>query len=263
MLGKLILLLKSKLALAVVGTVLVAGGGATVALASTGAHVPLVAQAQTSQSIDNDASDDHGGAQKNDGNGQQVEGSISSIDAGHTSFMVTPAQGTAVTVVVNAQTVFEEGLQNFAGLKVGMDVEAKGTRQADGSLLATKVEGQNENANENEAQDENENEAQDENENELKGTIGSIDAGHSTFVLQVAGNATKTVVVSPQTVFDGGLNKFSDLKTGMSVEVKGNLQSDGTLAATRIKSEDASSGDEHGGSGSGGSGSGSDDGGGR
>jgi Domain of unknown function (DUF5666) len=173
MLGKLIPLLKSKLALAVVGTVLVAGGGATVALASTGAHVPLVSQAQTSQSIGNDASDDHGGAQKNAGNGQQVEGSISSIDAGHTSFVVTPAQDTAVTVVVNAQTVFEEGLQNFAGLKVGMDVEATGTRQADGSLLATKVEGQNA----------NENEAQDENESELKGTIGSIDAGHSTFVL--------------------------------------------------------------------------------
>jgi hypothetical protein len=243
-------LLKSKLALAVVGTVLVAGGGATVALASTGAHVPLVSQAQTFQSIANDASDDHGDAQKNDGNGQQVEGSISSIDAGHTSFVVTPAQGTDVTVVVNAQTVFEEGLQNFAGLKVGMDLEAKGTRQADGSLLATKVEGQNENAND--AQDENE------NESELKGTIGSIDAGHSTFVLQVAGNATKTVVVSPQTVFDDGLSKFSDLKTGMSVEVKGNLQSNGTLAATRIKSEDASSG-----SGSGSSGSGSDDGGGR
>jgi hypothetical protein len=253
MLGKPILLLKSKLALAVVGTVLVAGGGTAVALASTGAHVPLVSQAQTSQSIDNDASDDPGGAQKQDGNSQQVEGSISSIDAGHTSFVVTPAQGTAVTVVVNAQTVFEEGLQNFAGLKVGMDVEAKGTRQADGSLLAT---------NANEAQDENE------NESELKGTIGSIDAGHSTFVLQVAGNATKTVQVSAQTEFDDGLSKFSDLKTGMSVEVRGNLQSDGTLAATRIKSEDASSGDDHGGSGSGssgsgGSGSGSDDGGGR
>jgi len=143
-----------------------------------------------------------------------------------------------------------------------MDVEAKGTRQADGSLLATKVEGQNENANENEAQDENANE----NESELKGTIGSIDAGHSTFVLQVAGNATRTVVVSPQTVFDDGLSKFSDLKTGMSVEVKGNLQSNGTLAATRIKSEDASSGSGSSGSGSSGSGSsgsGSDDGGGR
>jgi len=255
MLGKLMLLLKSKLALAVVGTVLVAGGGTAVALASTGTHVPLVSQAQTSQSNDNDASDDHGGAQKQDGNSQQVEGSISSIDAGHTSFVVTPAQGTAVTVVVNAQTVFEEGLQNLAGLKVGMHVEAKGARQADGSLLATKVEGQNENANENEAQDEN--------ENELKGTIGSINVANSTFVLQLAGNATRTVVVSPQTVFDDGLSEFSDLKTGMSVEVRGNLQSNGTLAATRIKSEDASSGDEHGGSGSGSSGSGSDDGSGR
>jgi uncharacterized protein DUF5666 len=250
MLGKLILLVKSKLALAVVGTVLVAGGGATVALASTGAHVLLVSQAQTSQSIDTDASDDHVGAQKQDGNSQQVEGSISSIDAGHTSFVVMPVQGTAVTVVVNAQTVFEEGLQNFAGLKVGMDIEAKGTRQADGSLLATKVEGRNENANENDAQDDN--------ESELKGTIGNINAANSTFVLQLAGGATKTVQVSAQTEFDGGFRSLADLKAGLSVEVRGNLQSNGTLAATRIRSEDTSAGNDHGGSGSG-----SDDGGGR
>lgn len=252
MLGKLMLLLKSKLAVAALGAVLVAGGGVTIAMAATGAHVPLVSQAQSQAQQTSDASDDHGNAQGNSQNdSQQVEGSISSIDAGHSSFVVTPAESTAVTVVVNAQTVFEEGLQNFAGLKVGMDVEAKGTRQADGSLLATEVEGQNA----------NENEAQDENESELKGTIGSIDAANSTFVLQLASGATKTVQVSAQTEFDGGLSKFSDLKSGLSVEVRGNLQSDGTLAATRLQSEDASSGDEHGGAGSGGSGSGSDGGG--
>jgi hypothetical protein len=249
MLGKLTLLLKSKLAVAALGTILVAGGGTAVALASTGAHVPLVSQAQTSQSNDNDASDDHGNAQGNSQNdGQQVEGAIKSIDAGHSSFVLTPAQGAAVTVVVNAQTVFEEGLGGFSDLKVGLQIEAKGTRQADGSLLATKIEGQNENANENEAQD----------ENELKGTIGSINAANSTFVLQLAGGATKTVQVSAQTEFDGGFHSFADLKAGMSVEVRGNLQADGTLAATRVQSEDAHSGDDHGGSGSG-----SNDGGGR
>lgn len=252
MLGKPMLLLKSKLAVATLGTVLVAGGGATLAMAATGAHVPLVSQAHSQAQQASDASDDHGNAQENSQNdSQQVEGSISSIDASHSSFVVTPAQGTAVTVVVNAQTVFEEGLQNLAGLKVGLPVEAKGTRQADGSLLATKVEGQNA----------NENEAQDENENELKGTVGSINATNSTFVLQLAGGATKTVQVSAQTEFDGGLRKFSDLKSGLSVEVRGNLQSDGTLAATRLQSEDASSGGDHGSAGSGGSGSGSDDGG--
>ena len=102
MLGKLTLLLKSKLAVAALGTILVAGGGTAVALASTGAHMPLVSQAQTSQSNDNDASDDHGNAQGNSQNdGQQVEGAIKSIDAGHSSFVLTPAQGAAVTVVVN------------------------------------------------------------------------------------------------------------------------------------------------------------------
>ena len=256
MLGKLTLLLKSKLAVAALGTVLVAGGGATVALAASGTQLPFVSQAQSQAQQASDTSDDHSNAQGNSQNdGQQVEGAIKSIDAGHSSFVLTPAQGAAVTVVVNAQTVFEEGLGGFSDLKVGLQVEAKGTQQTDGSLLATKIEGQNENANENEAQDEN--------ENELKGTIGSINAANSTFVLQLAGGATKTVQVSAQTEFDGGFHSFADLKAGMSVEVRGNLQADGTLAATRVHSEDANSGDDHGGSGSGGSGSGSNDGGGR
>src|SRR5262249_55566557 len=153
----------------VVGTVLAAGGGTAVALASTGAHVPLVAQSHAQQQqADDDASDDHGGAQKNDD-------------------------------------------------------------QAD-----------------------SDNEA---NENELNGTVSSINAANSTFVLQVAGGGTKTVTVSPQTVFDGGPQRFSDLRAGMSVEVKGNLQSNGTLAALRIHGED----DAVGGRGSGGSGRGGPD----
>lgn len=245
MFGKLGLLLKGKLAVAVLGTVLVAGAGTTVALAATGTPIqlPLVSQGQSQQHNDHS---NNGTAQESSHNdGQQAEGTVSSIDAGHSSFVLTPEHGAAVTVVVNSQTEFEEGLRTFADLKVGLHVEAKGVRQTDSSLLATKVEGQN--ANENDDQD------QDANENELKGTIGNINVATSTFVLQIAGGGTKTVEVSTKTEFDGGFNGFADLKTGMSVEVRGNLQANGILAATRVHREDAGSSNDHSGDSSSGS----------
>src|SRR5262249_44426791 len=147
-------------------------------------QLPLVSQTQSQEHANNhDANDDHGGANRNDG--QQVEGAVSSVDSGHSSFVVKPEQGASVTVVVNGQTEFEEGLSGFSALKVGLHVEAKGTIQSDGSLLASRVEGQDNDANDNSGQD------NDQNENELRGTVGSIDAGNSSFVLKLSGATTK------------------------------------------------------------------------
>src|SRR6185437_3919246 len=60
MLDKLSLLLKSKIALAAVGATLVAGGGASVAAAATGAQVPVVSQALHAATGTHDANDDKG-----------------------------------------------------------------------------------------------------------------------------------------------------------------------------------------------------------
>lgn len=184
MLGKLALLLKGKLAAAVLGTVLLAGGGTTAVLAANGTQLqlPLVSQAASQEHQGNDAFDDHGSDQ----------GSSRNDDA-------------------------------------------------------------------NEAQD------NDQHENELSGTVASINPSSSSFVLKQSSGATKTVVVSAKTVFDGGLQGLSDLKVGQLLEVKGNLQSDGTLAATRVHGEDNDATDDRGGnsgpgsSGSGGSGRGGHD----
>lgn len=234
MLGKLALLLKSKVAVAVLGAVLVAGGGTTVALAATGAPIqlPILSQGQ------NHSNDGQGNAQKtNHDDGQQAEGVISSIDNGNNTFVVAPEHGSSVTVAVNDKTVYEGGLNSFADLKVGQHVETKGTLQSDGSLLASKIEGQNENANDKDGQDGQ--------ENDLKGTVGSIDSAHSSFVLQMAGGASKTIQVSSNTSFDGGFNSFADIKVGMTVEVKGNLQSDGSVAASDVQRDDSGSSGDH------------------
>jgi hypothetical protein len=272
MVGKLAFLLKSKLALVVVGTLLVAGGGTTAAMAATGTHLqlPLGTQATSQTHHDNDAAgkDDnqHNQQGTNHDGGQQAEGTVSTIDAGHSTFVLTPEHGSAVTVEVNGQTTFDEGLSAFSSLKVGLHVEVKGTPQSDGSLLATTVEGQSEAADDNQGQ----NDDQDKNEHELTGTVVSVDTGKSSFMVKLADGTIKTVTVSAQTEFDGGFDRLSDIKAGALVQVTGNLQSDGTVAATRVHREDDSSSDGSGGSsgtgsgsgdGSGGSGSGSGSGG--
>lgn len=191
MLGKLALLLKGKLAAAILGTALLVGGGTTAVLAANSAQLqlPLVSQTQSQEHANNhDANDDHGG---------------------------------------NNQ-------------------------------------GANQNDDNNQGQDD------DQNENELRGTVGSIDTGNASFVLKPSGGTTKTVVVSAKTVFDGGLSKLADLKVGQFLEVKGNAQSNGTLAATRVHREDNDANDDNDGanqagdghgdnSGSGGSGRGGHD----
>jgi uncharacterized protein DUF5666 len=170
MLDKLALLLKSKIALAAIGATLVAGGGASVAAAATGAQVPLVSQAlhaatgthdanddkghdgaaQGTPGADNDANDDHGqdaNDNDNDANEHEASGTVSSVDASGSSFVLKESGGTSVTVKASASTIFDGGLTKLGDLKVGMTVEVKGETQADGTVAASRVHGENVNEN--------------------------------------------------------------------------------------------------------------------
>ncbi len=151
MLGKLALLLKGKVAAAILGTLLLAGGGATAVLAANGAQVqlPLVSQAQ--EHPNDDANDDRGndqGASHDDGQDeQQAEGTIKSLDADNSSFVLQLSNGTTKTVTVSARTIFDGGLSTFADLKAGLFVEVRGNLQANGTLAATRVHGEDDDAN--------------------------------------------------------------------------------------------------------------------
>ncbi len=208
MLDKLSLLLKSKIDLAAVGATQVAGGGASVAAAATGAHVPVVSQALHAATGTHDANDDHG--------------------------------------------------QDAAGTH-----DANDDHGHDGQATATPGAGHDANdndANDDNGQDANDNDADDANEFEATGSVVSVDASGSSFMLKQSDGSTVQVTVSSTTIFDGGLTKPGDLKASMTVEVHGAKQSDGTVAASRVHGEDVNEdqGDDHGGSGSsGGSGSGS------
>jgi hypothetical protein len=146
--GRLIHLLRNKVAVAIFGAVLIAGAGSAAALAASGGNLqtPFASQTPSSQHhSDNDANDDHGNTQNaNDNDGHEAEGTISSIDSGNSSFVIKTEHGASVTVVVTSATVFTDGPHSFSDLKTGMSVEVDGNPQSNGTLTATKVHGDNE-----------------------------------------------------------------------------------------------------------------------
>jgi uncharacterized Zn ribbon protein len=120
-------------------------------------------------------------------------------------------------VSTNASTEFRD--KTCAALAVGDQVEVKGARQADGSVLATRVEAE-------ENEDENENKG----EVELKGSL----AAKSGTCPSISFN------VGSQKVSTNSATEFRDstcaaLAVGDQVEVKGTKQSDGTVLARRVE----------------------------
>jgi len=122
---------------------------------------------------------------------------------------------------VNAATVVLDNRNNpikFADLKIGQRVEVRADRQANGTLLATRVKLED-------LQDD---------EVELTGAIEAL-TRNTLVVLE------KTFTVGPNTVVLDNNNlpiKFTDLRIGEIVEVRADRQADGTLLATRLKRED-------------------------
>ncbi len=138
-----------------------------------------------------------------------VRGVIVSLDNGF--FMVG-----AVKVSINAQTVIvsKGKTLSFADLKVGDQVAAVGSKQPDGSLVATKIEVA----------------VPQPAVSTIQGTITGL--GNSFFIvgsLQVNVSA-QTVIVSK-----GKALSFADLKIGDQIFAAGNRQADGSLLALKIE----------------------------
>ena len=77
---------------------------------------------------------------ENIGGEREVEGSVASVDAGAKSFIVTTVSG-PITVKTGTSTTFKKkgSTATFSDVVMGAMVEAEGTLQADGSILARKV----------------------------------------------------------------------------------------------------------------------------
>lgn len=144
----------------------------------------------------------------------EVSGVIEALDSNSLTVL-------KLKFTVDANTVVLDNGNNpikFTDLKTGHRVEVRADRQADGSLLATRIK----------------REDLPDDEVELTGAIESL----SNNTLVVLG---KTFRVGPNTVVLDNNNltiKFADLNVGQIVEVRADRQADGTLLATRIKLED-------------------------
>lgn len=234
MFAKLAALLHSKIALASVGAVLVAGGGAVVATA-TGAtsRLPLASFAQN-------GSHDHGNddatkTPTGGGESQERHGVVASVNSAGATFVLTVTKedtktSSSLTVRVTSDTKFEGVTKSVADLKAGMAVEVGGALQADDSFLATKVEAGNGAENDND-EDDNHPVA------EVSGVVVTV--GATSFTLN-GEHGTATITVSSATTFEG-VKGIADLKTGMRVQARGAKQANGSIAAQQVQVE----GSEH------------------
>jgi hypothetical protein len=147
----------------------------------------------------------------------ELQGAIASAVTGACPAISFTVASTSVTT--NASTTFND--TTCAALKRGDQVEVTGTRQANGSVLATKVEKDNEDDDGNEA----------ENEAEVKGAISSAITGTCPSIAFSIGSTS--VSTNASTRFDD--TSCSALKRGDSVEVKGTKQTNSSVLASRVK----------------------------
>ncbi len=141
-----------------------------------------------------------------------VEGPIASIDLAAGTFTVL-----GLTVIVDDNTSFEDGLAapGLAGLAVDDLVEVSGLFDANGDLVATRVERKDDN-----------------DDFERKGIVAALDAANFTFEL-----GTLEVDYSGATLEDfGGM----DIQNGDLVEVEGTLDPNDAnrLIASKVERED-------------------------
>lgn len=274
--AKLALLIQTKVAAAVVGAVLVAGGGTAVAAVATHGHLNQIGSGIASVVSGNhgkSSTTDHGNA----GDHQSAEGTLTAYTApsGSTagSITVQPGQGSALTFAVNSDTKvngYRGGAQSAgqqsggqrptgtpgAGQKgdggqagaltlddltaaIGHKVQVQATKSGD-TWVAWKVTIEGAMGSQTGDQDGG-------SQQDVSGTVKSV-AGNS-FVLTTA-QGDVTVTLDGSTRFTGSAHAaaVTDLKAGMRVEVQGTRQGDGSILARTVEVQGADgSGDGKGG----------------
>lgn len=222
MLKQLALLAQNKIALAAIGAVLVAGGGAT---AVTVAHNNAASQSHAAHATATDAgSHAHTVA---------IEGTLKAYDAAAKTITVQPKDGSATNIAVNGDTrvngAHASSLSDLPNA-IGDGVQVQATKQSNGSLLAWKITVQ--------GMPQGTPGSGSQNAQVVHGTVMSLDVAGSSFVLKLADGSTVTVTVNAATTFDGRAHKLADLVTGTTVLVHGTRQSNGDILADRVMAPD-------------------------
>ncbi|HSY51004.1 MAG TPA: DUF5666 domain-containing protein [Thermoanaerobaculia bacterium] len=161
----------------------------------------------------------------------EIEGTVTSVASDH--LVVHTKSGDDITIGVTTDTIVrgDDHMLGLADIKTGDQVNVEARVNADSSLTALRIEVQGGQGDGNNNTSVN-----------LTGVIASISSASIT--VTAAGGKSVVVNISTTTVLQHGSTtlSFSDLKVGNQVEVKGLLNSDGSIAASLIQVEDTGSG---------------------
>jgi len=140
----------------------------------------------------------------------------------------------ALSLTVGGRSVRTNGSTSFlrttcSTLAVGAIVEVEGATQPDGSVLAQKVQLEDDD----EDDDEDEDDEDDEDEAEFRGTVALVGGSCPSLTMTVGGRAVRT---NGSTTFERGV--CDDVRTGLLLQVKGVANADGSVTATRVRFED-------------------------
>jgi len=190
---------------------------------TTAFHAQTFSKGATLSTLDHghngrSTSESHDDHDRGNGREAQLEGVIASIDAAHTSFVVN---GTTVNVLTT--TVLRHGRTTlaFADLKVGDRVHVKGA--ANGKAVeAREVKLQNERGHD------------DHDADHAEGVVAGL-AGTCPAITFTVGTAKTTVTATDKTIF--GRGGCAAVVNNVNVEVRGALQADGSILASRVSVE--------------------------
>jgi hypothetical protein len=157
--------------------------------------------------------------------GEEIEGLVSAVDGGAGTLTVLDQRLGAVVVQTDADTLIRTADTPIplSQIQIGMRVHVKALQQPDGSFLATEVLLQSDRVGGN---------------REVSGSVVSVSSADQSFVVQ-AGTGSVTVHTDSATMFkrDGGAASFSDVAAGVTVEINGILQGNGTVLARKVTIE--------------------------
>ena len=157
--------------------------------------------------------------------GEEIEGLVQAVDAGAGTMTVLDQRLGAARIVTDGDTLVRRGDSVIAlsAVALGNRVHVKALSQDDGTFLATEVLLQNDQVG---------------GMREVSGTVASVDPGARTVVVD-AGGTSIAVSTDAQTDYKkrGGPASFTDVVVGAAVEVKGILQSDGSVLARKVRIE--------------------------
>jgi hypothetical protein len=232
MLSKALLVVKSKAALAILGVLVVGGGGTAVAVTATGGHVPVLSTLVGNAPHATTMTPEAGKSASSHAHTVSLEGVLKGYDASANRISVLGNAATSATTIdVNSKTeVNGAHASTLSDLTkaIGHKVQVQATKETDGTLLAWKITVEASTGSQGPGTGQGQGQ-----QTELQGTVASV--GMTSFVLTLPNGSTKTVTVSSATLFAGRAHKLGDLKNGDVVSVHGTTQSDGTVAATSVE----------------------------